>query len=522
MVSRKTSPHPRAVIWVIVIVIVFLALSWSDEHYWDEFFYLYSARFHSPVSLIHYETVSQLFPSGFFSEKLGHLLLLSGLTDVFRAGEGALRAIQAAYTLLLLGAFAAAYGCLRELFGLQRARMATLMLIFSPLGVYLAGKALSEVPSLLFTTVGCWAFVRAFRPDSRSASGTWLTLAAVAVGVGTLCRITGIVSFGALGFALLAAGDARFERKLTLVRLIVVGAGAVALQAGAVALAGGSDLRFGSHVYNVVATHPAAQHVYAIAMFAQTFGLLLPFAWRAREEHETRVGVVWLAAAALPFLAGHEPRYYVPALVPFAIVAAVGLRGLGDFLSGPRARVAVAALFAGLVLFNRLLLAPLMPFEVQESQILRVFRTLTARYPHGTYLVPWASDYSILRFVFPEEPIHLTMSRTPESRYAQSIGGTGPISEPDQWWVGRDRYLASRSELSSRPEPWLYLGWTYSPAALRIQKVLSTLRLAQPPGVGDRQMHNHLAGSWVWRDSTLRLTPLDSLGQYHAFRVWPK
>lgn len=510
----------RVALALLLVILLFLALSWNDEHYWDEFFYLYSARFHSPADLIRFEVVSRMFPPGFFSEKLGHLLLLSGLTGVLKGGEAALRTIQATYTILLVGCFGAAFGCLREMFGPSRARNAVLVLVFSPLALYLSGKALSEVPSLLLITLGCWAFVRAFRGDARPRPGVWLTLAAVAVGIGTLCRITGIVSFGALGLALLAAGDRRFAPRQVLARLLGVGIGAVGLQATAVALAGGSDLRFGSHVYNVVATHPPVQHVYAAAMFVQAFALLIPFAWRTRAENETRIGVVWLAAAALPFLAGHEPRYYAPALLPFAIVAAAGLRGAGEILFRRPVLGASLALLAVLVLFDRLLLAPLMPFEVQETQLLRFFETLRARYPQGTYLLPWAADYSLLRFAFPDQPIELCLSRTPESRYASS-SGIGPINKADQWWVGNDHYVATRSDLARRPQPWLYIGWTYNPSALRIEKVLNSLGLERPSSVGARQLHNHLAGSWVWYDNSLTLTPAAALGQYRSYRVMP-
>lgn len=522
MSHRSASTHrSRTAIFVALVLVAFLALSWSDEHYWDELFYLYSARFHSPGELVRYEAVSRLFPSGFFAEKLGHVVILSMLTSALRGGEAALRSIQATYTLLLLGSFVAAWACLRELFGPVRARAATVVLVFSPLALYLAGKTLSEVPSVLFTTIGCWAFIRAFRTDSRSSPRIWLTLAAVAVGIGTLCRITGIVTFGALGVALLAVGDERFERKQLFVRLVLVGICAVALQTTAVELAGGTDLRFGSHVYNVVATHPAAQHVYAAAMFVQAFALLIPFAWRSREERETRLGVVWLVAAALPFLAGHEPRYYAPAMLPLAIVVAAGLRGAGMLVFRAPIRSGALALLAVVVVFNRLLLVPLMPFEIQQGQLIRLFDRVHARYPHGTYVIPWTSDYSLLRFTFPDAPIVLSLSQTPESRYTGS-GTSGPIDQADQWWAGRDHYLATHADLARRPQPWIYVGWRFNPTALRIESLLDTLHLGRPSGVGHQLYHNHLAGSWVWYDSSLTLHPADSLGQYLAYRLLPE
>jgi dolichyl-phosphate-mannose-protein mannosyltransferase len=501
------------------LALLFLALSWSDDHFWDEFFYLYSVRFHSIPELVRFESVSRLFPVGFFSQKLGHLILLSGLTEIFRGGALSVEVIQIIYALLLLGSFAAAYGCLRELLGREHALDGIVVLMFSPLALYLGFKVLSEVPSLLFTTLGCWAFLRSFRSDAQHPC-RWLVLAALAVGAGAICRITGIVGFGGLGVALLVAGDDRFEGRRLWLRLTAVGVAAVALQAGALAVAGGSDLRFGANVYQVVSTHPPVQRLYALVLFVQTFALVLPFAWYRRDRGVV-LSLTWLGVAALPFLAGHEPRYYAPALLPFAMLAAAGFRGVGDLLSRGRGRWVAAALFAGLVLFNRFILVPLMPFEVQQSQLTHLFEQLRARDPGGTYLLPWASDYSLLRFDFPHVPIDLSLSRTPESRYEMS-DTIAPMDPADQWWAGRDHYVGSPADLRRRPSPWDYLGWTYNPAALRLERLLSELHLARVARAGIHSLHSHLAGSWIWYDSTLSLVPVASRGQYRVYRVLPR
>jgi hypothetical protein len=64
------------------------------------------------------------------------------LTRGFGKGVGALRAIQTSYTAPLLGFFAAAYFCMRELLGESRARDATLILAFTPLALYFSHKTL--------------------------------------------------------------------------------------------------------------------------------------------------------------------------------------------------------------------------------------------------------------------------------------------------------------------------------------------------------------------------------------------
>jgi hypothetical protein len=521
--SRRQSGRPgRDQRWAGALLagatVVFLVLSRSDDHFWDEFFYVYSVRFHTLPELIRFERVSQLFPAGFFSGKLGHLVLLSGLTGILRGGVASLAVIQGVYALLLLGFFAAAYGCLRELLGRDHARDGTLVLAFSPLALYLGFKALSEVPSLLFTSLGCWAFLRSFHSNPPGRSTRWLVAAAAGVGLGTVCRITGIVTFGALGVALLFLGDERFDRPRLLARLGGVGVAAVALQVIALVLAGGSYLQYDSDVYTVVTTHPPVQRLYAIVLFVQAFALVLPFAWR-RGERGVGLAAIWLTIAALPFLAGHEPRYYAPALLPFAIVAAAGFRGAGDLLFGNRLPWGPALLLATLVLFNRFVLIPLMPFEVQQSRLLHLFQQVRARDPGGTYLIPWASDYSLLRVSFPDLPIELCLSSTPESRYAAS-DTIRPMTPEDQWWAGRDHYVASREELSRRSPPWIYIGWTYNPAELRLMRLLSAVDLSRLSGLGGRSLHNHLAGSWVWYDRSVTLAPTDTSGQYQVFRVF--
>jgi hypothetical protein len=520
-ISRRT-PAPdkatfRLTLGALAAVAVFLGLTWNQGHYWDEYFYLYSVFAHSPTELVRFELQSAMFPGGFFSEKIGHVALLDLLTTMLGAGPKVLYAIQALYTLLLLGFFGAAYGLLRDLLGEQRARTSTLVLMFSPLGLYLSLKVMSEVPGLLFMTLGSWAFVSAFRSDSRRPTVTRLALAAAALAIAMLFRFTMIVSFAGLGLALVIAGDERFERRRLGFRLLVVGVAAVILHAAGLALAGGSALRFGPHIASVVTSHPALQRVYALALFLQTLVLVLPFAWRRRSEAGPWLATAWFAASALPFVAGHEPRYYAPALVPLAVLAAAGIRRVADFLLGPRLRYGWVGVLAALVLVNRGLLAPLMPYEVDQARLLGLFRTLHGRSPGATYLVPWISDYSLLRFGFPAARIELCLTNTPAAPHFKP-GHEGPIAQPDQWWTGADHYVESHPALMQQPRPWYFVGWTFNPPAVRLGRLLGRLSLGS---LGPR-LHNHLAGSWIWQDRSLTLSPRDHTGQYYVYEVSPR
>lgn len=497
----------------------FLVLAWRDAHYWDEFFYLYSVFAHSPTELVRYEVVTEHFPVGFFSEKLGHVVLLDLLVDGIGAGVRGLYLIQVLYTGLLIGFVAAAYGLLRDLLDEPQARASALVLLFSPLVVYLAFMAMSEVPSLLFTTLGSWAFVRCFITERRRGKALWLALAIVALTLGMLCRFTMVLSFAGLGLALLVAGDERFPRRPLVWRLLAAGLAVTALHAAALALAGASPLRFVQHVHGVVTSHPPLQRIWALGLFLQSLVLVLPFAGTRRAGARLGLTVVWLVASALPFLAGHEPRYYAPALVPLAVLAAMGLEAAAGWVFPAGWRHGWIGLLAAIVLVNRLVLIPLMPYEVEERRLLALVGDLQARLPGGTFLVPWTSDYSLLRFAFPEANLALSLTATPGSRLAMGAH-EGRLSGPDQWWAGRNHYVGSRADLARRPRPWLYVGWKLNPAAVRLQELLRAAGLERLLS-NSPQLHNHLAGSWIWYDRSLRLVPLEQRGRYYVYEVIP-
>ena len=519
-VDREVGRISSGRLGALAAVVLFILLGWSDKHYWDEYFYLYSVFVHSPVQLVRYEVQAALFPVGFFSEKIGHVVLLDLLTRILGAGIGVLRIIQLIYLLFLLGFFAAAYGLVRELLGRRLARDSTLVLMFSPPRTVPGVQGdVRGADCLLFVTLASWAFVAAFREAPRRRTLVLLGLASATLALAMLTRITMVIGFAGLGAALLLAGDERFERKQLVIRGLAVGIVAVLIHTAGLALAGGSALRFGAHIANVVSTHPPLQRVYAIALFVQTFGLAIPFAWKQRRTPGLPLTVIWLVASALPFLAGHEPRYYASAMVPLAVLTAMGLRAAGELLFGSPTRYGWIGLLAALVLANRLLLSPLMPYEVDQSDLLQLFDSAQRRAPGATFLIPWISDYSLLRFSYPAAHIELCLSRSPEGRHF-TPGTEGPISKPDQWWAGEGRYLGSHASLLREDRPWFYVGWTFNPSAISLQRLLRSLKLRSLLQKGPR-LHNHLAGSWVWHDQSLTLTPRDHLGRYYLYQVIP-
>jgi hypothetical protein len=173
-----------------------------------------------------------------------------------------------------------------------------------------------------------------------------------------------------------------------------------------------------------------------------------------------------------------------------------------------------------LVLVDRAVLVPLMPYEVSQASLLGAFKTFHAREPAATYLVPWSSDFSLLRFAFPDAHVVLCLTGTAGSRQGMT-GGRGALSAADQWWAGTGHYVAGDSALAELPGPRYYIGWEENPAALRLQRLMESLGLAGLMSQGPK-LHNHLEESWIWSDDAWRLTRRGQVAQYQVYEVTPR
>lgn len=509
----------RSKAWLIGLAgVAFLLLSWSSHHHWDEFLYLYSSASHTPAELMRLDAVINLFPPGYLSGKIGHIAILHTLVGATGRGRAALLELQAFYAALVLAAVAVASALYRELLDERSARRSSVVLLFLPLTLYLAYKLLSEVPAFLLTTLACWAFVRAFRGRSRRSTVMLLCVSTAALAAAMLCRVTAPLGFVGLVLGLLAGGDARFPRPALLCRAVLVGIGAFAVHAAVLAAFGDSELRLLRLAERVAGTSKGFARAYAIVSFMQAFLLVLPFAVRRPWTPSLRMAFVWLLVTVLPNLSGHEPRYYTPALLPLAIVAAIGIDRLTHRIRMPRRSWAWAGALAGIVLVNRATLMPLMPYEVDQRDLAQVGNALGVGATRGTILVPWVTDYCFLRFAFPQLPIRLAMSSLPGGRYP-GHGRVGPIAPSDQAWAGPSLYVGELPTLERSPQPWYYVGWSYNPVMLRIRSLAKDAEvdlLGDPHRTG---WHDHLAESWIWDDPRLSMRPMGSVGQYEVFRV---
>ena len=154
-----------------LISILFLIISFTPHHHWDEFYYLYTLNYHSLTELLikENELSGGLFPNGFFSSKIGSMFIIWLLIKIFGAGWLSLYILQFIFSLFLIGFCLVSFKFYMELtdsedlVNSEWALTASLIVLFLPVTMYLSFKTLTEVPALFFTTFGLWMFIRSIR-----------------------------------------------------------------------------------------------------------------------------------------------------------------------------------------------------------------------------------------------------------------------------------------------------------------------------------------------------------------------
>lgn len=497
---------------------VFLLLSLSPYHHWDEYYYLFSVLHHAPSALLELEPALSegIFPNGFFSAKFGFVIFLHFLVQAFGDGLWALLIIQFIFAVLVVGFVAASYGLLREILTEREALHTAVVLMFLPVSVYFGYKVLSEVPSLLLTTLGCWAFVRSFRARHTSQLCLYLCLSIAGLFMGIQCRASSALMFAGLALGLLVLHEKRYPWTKVLMRTSVVSACLIGLAIAYVALLGLNADRYMGLITSVTKRSPGLIiQLYALGMSIQFLVPAFFLAAMPPYDRKIRFAWVWVGVCTLPFLLGAqyaEPRYFYMALVPLAMLIYTGLHRLAGMLYLARYQTGWVLLLAVLVLGNRWLLAPLMIYEIDQYHYTKAMAELTHQYQGATFLVPWISDYGFLRFAFPEQQVKLSWSKANSDNIS--------LPRAIRHWVGADSYVGSFARLSPLPQPWIYMGWTYNPTLVQLQKRLEGLgmeslrHLVQYEG-----LKNHLTLSWIWSHPALVRRQVLRSGPYHGFEL---
>lgn len=500
--------------------LLFIACSWTTEHYWDEYYYLFSVSRHSVATLLTLEPALSdgIFPNGFFSGKLGFVVLLRGVVSMLGDGPSAILATRILFTLMMIGTAVATWLLMRAFVNDRRlAIQAAALLLLAPLTVYLGFKVMSEVPSLLAATLAGWQFVETIRTSDSRLRSRGLALAAIGFAAAMLFRLTSALFVGGIIVASLISRPGGMDVRRVITDAAIVCAGTLALSAAVLMLTVDAPLaRFGGLAESVTGRSPGAIVVlYALALFAQLVIILVVAALRPM----TRLvagALAWLAIALLPYVITAqyvEPRYFFTGLPPFALLAAIGLNNLVTRAPAARRPVFAAVIAVSLVVVDRALFAGVMPYEIRESDYGALVEHVDESRPQATLVAPWLSDFCYLSTAFPGRRVALSMSQT---------YGTGTVFQSPEFlrWAGAANYVADSEDLEKLPAPRVYVGWEYSPTVEALDRYLSPLSLGYLDNAERRaRLLNHLTPSWLWHSPQYRLTPIATEGAYRAFAI---
>jgi hypothetical protein len=132
--------------------------------------------------------------------------------------------------------------------------------------------------------------------------------------------------------------------------------------------------------------------------------------------------------------------------------------------------------------------------------------------PQATLILPWITEYCLLRFVYPDKHIRssiTTLTGTENHSFIQT--------DSFKWWIGRDNHVSILEELVKESKPWIYIGRSFSPAREKLYEYLSLLRMSSlmQRTVGS----DPLSVSWIWKNEDFKLDLLQRQGPYNAYRI---
>jgi len=501
-----------------ILAVVFLLVASSPLHYWDEYFYLFSVMQHEPRPLFIMEQgLDGIFPPGFFVGKAGFIYLLDMLVDLIGNDPALLFLVQAIFSLLTILYVISSYALLNRLLPQRDAISVSVILLFTPLVMYFSGKVLTEIPSLLLANMAAYSFLRGIDCNTRR-QWFWLLFATIFLFLAIWVRFTSVVFYAGMILGLFAMHTERYPFRKVFLSSAVTGIGAIALLAAFWLLSlddpEGSILALLGHL--VERTHGIIIRIYALSVFIQFFAFYLIMSLWKPWSGLHRLAIVWLLFTSVPFLIGSsyaEPRFFYMAILPFSILVWLGMERLAEIWPKTFASYRGWAVFMLLVAFNRWLVVPLMPTEHDQAAY-RDIMDLATTDEQANYLIPWLSDYSLLRLMYPEKNIYLVKdwTRTGDDSFYSSSAF--------REWIGDCAYVANMDELLTLPFPWRYTGWDYNHVIKSLRGGAEAIGFSTA-GIDEGQK-NHLTLGWPWQHEMISQTQLlHTDGHYEIYDLLP-
>jgi hypothetical protein len=491
---------------LLAAAVTFLLVSYTADHHWDEYYYLYTLSQHTPAELLDLDASGTVMAPGYFTLKAGFVVFLHSLVSFFGTGFGAMQVIQFVFAGVIVAWAIVSYLLLKCILSEGEALTSAVAALFLPVSVYLGYKVLAEGPSLLLATAGCWQFLESFQARRTRSRAAHLALATVALFGGIFCRFVAVLLFPGLVLGLLVLADARYPRRAVLSSAGVV-AGATLPLFFLAALAGVQyALPLNLLRFTLGKTGGLLLRPYAWLMLVQAFVLVLPFALKRPWDRTTRCALVWLVACTLPLASAFESRYLYLALVPLSILVSRGVAVLARSIGWGHGYLPWAAVMGTMIIANRWLFQPLMPYSFNQRDLATLVQGTTERYPRATYLAPFSVHYCFLAYAFPTERFRL-------------VGLVHSLEESTAFlhWLGEANYVGSLDALRRLPQPWIYVSDRHNLSVERFNERLRALGVRKSVTATD-----HRTIGSIWSDPRLSLVPVGYRGYFVAYEVLPR
>ena len=509
----------------IVISILFLIISYTPYHYWDEFYYIYTLNYHSLTETILKENdlSAGLFPKGFFTSKIASMLIIWLFTKIIGAGWLSLYILQFTFALFLIGFFLVSYKFYSELIESEDlinskwALATSTIVLFLPVTMYLSFKTLTEVPALFFTTVGLWMFIKSIRETAPGKICILLSLAFAGIVLGALCRYLFLVNFIGLVFSYGIIYRQHYLIRTMIKRAMIIFAGLIILVIFIFYLKGDHLIQsVGLLKFNIMnlKSDDDGVKIYVFMMYFQSFIILLPFSFLFKWTKTFKLSICWLCISVAPlFVAASylETRFFSIGLLPTAIIINQGLQNFVKSLRLHK-KIFVLILLMSIVVLNRLVFTPLSLYDIDQNKLKKIVSDVYKYEPQATLILPWVTEYCLLRFVYPDKQIRSSITTLPGT-----VNHSFIQTDSFKWWIGRNNHVSMLEELMKESKPWIYIGRSFSPAREKLYEYLSILRMSSL--MQRRGGSDPLSLSWIWNNEDLKLDLSQRQGPYNAYRI---
>jgi hypothetical protein len=511
--------------FLVVISILFLMISYTPYHYWDEFYYIYTLNYHSLTETILKENdlSAGLFPKGFFSSKIGSMLIIWLFTKIMGAGWLSLYILQFTFALFLIGFFLVSYKFYSEFIESEDsinskwALFTSTIVLFLPVTMYLSFKTLTEVPALFFTTFGLWMFIRSIRETAQGKICILLSLAFAGIVLGALCRYLFLINFIGFVFSYVIIYRKHYLIRTIIKRAMIIFAGLIMLVIFVFYLKGDHLIQsVGLLKFNIMDLKSGDNGVkiYVFMMYFQSFIILLPFSFLFKWTKTFKLSICWLCISVIPLFAVAsylETRFFSIGLLPTAIIMNQGLQNFEKSLRLHK-RIFVWIFLMLIVISNRLVFTPLSLYDIDQKHLKKIVSDVYQYEPQATLILPWITEYCLLRFVYPDREIRSSITTLPGTENHSFIQ-----TDSFKWWIGRTNHVSMLEELLKESKPWIYIGRSFSPAREKLYEYLSMLRMSSL--MQRRVGSDPLSLSWIWNNEDLKLDLSQRQGPYNAYQI---